>query len=111
MKQQIPFPAGRPSRPPVVCTLDDEQLVKQGLEWSDLRALSLSAERIDGGVETTYPVELFDQVQDLADRENSCCGTWLATKVSRVGDVVLLELTTANPDGLAVIHRMAGLDS
>lgn len=108
MKRQIPVSA---SELPIVCTLDDDQLKQQGLEWSDLRALSLSSERIDGGVASTYPLELFDRVQDLANRESSCCGTWLAVGVSQTDDVVRLELTTQNPDGLAVIAAMAGLDT
>lgn len=93
---------------PIVCTLDDGQLREQGLEWSDLAALALSSETIDGGVVSTFAPALFDRVQDLANRESGCCGSWLDVKVSQVDDVVRLELTTANPDGLAVIAAMMG---
>lgn len=108
MKRQIPVSV---SQLPVACTLDDEQFQKQGLEWSDLGALSLSTERIEGGVVSTYPLNLLDRVSDLADRESGCCGSWLSVNVSQADDVVRLELTTANPDGLAVIEGMAGLGS
>lgn len=108
MTQRIPVSA---TPPPIVCTLSAAELAERGLEWSDLGPLALTSERIDGGIASTYPLEIADQVEDLANRESSCCGTWLSAAVSRVDGVVRLELTTANPDGLAIIVSMAGLDS
>lgn len=108
MAQHIPVSIGPP---PIVCTLDDRELAKRGLEWSDLGALALTTERLDRGIASTYPLEIADQVEDLATRESSCCGTWLSTAVNRTNDVVRLELTTENPDGLAVILAMAGFEA
>ena len=106
MAQHIPVSA---SPPPIVCTLSDTELAERGLEWSDLGPLALMSERIEGGIASTYPLEIADQVEDLANRESGCCGTWLATSVRRGNDVVRLELTTENPDGLSLIEAMAGL--
>ena len=94
----------------LVCTLDTKDRAKRALEWGDLGALSLTSEPIHGGVASTYPVELEDQIKDLANKEQSCCGSWLDSTVVRVGDIVRLEITTKNPDGLAIIRSMSGLD-
>lgn len=97
--------------PPVVCTLTSGQLDERGLEWTDLGALSLTNELIDGGVASTYPLSLADKIEDLANREISCCGSWLDIAWSRIDDTIRIELTTVNPDGLEMITSMAGLSS
>lgn len=96
--------------PAVVCTLEAGSRADQKLEWSDLGAHALSKERIEGGVLSTYPIGLAAQIEDLANREMACCGTWLATKTARVGDVIRVELTTTNPEGLGLILSIAGLE-
>jgi len=106
MKNRMPLSA---QGLPVACTLNDEQFQSQCLEWPDLNALSLSAEKIVNGMSSTYPLELLDQIEDLASRESSCCGSWLSIDVRTVDDVVRLTLTTSNPEGLAVINAMAGV--
>ncbi len=92
----------------VACTLSLVELSAQGLEWADLAALSLRSERIDGGVASTYPVEMADAVEDLARRENGCCGSWLSAATERCGEVIRLEVTTENAAGLGVILAMTG---
>jgi len=94
--------------PPVVCTLAPAELAERGLEWSDLAGLSLTSEQIEDGVASTYPLEVADAVMDLANREASCCGSWLNCSAREVDGVIRLELTTRNPEGLAVITKMAG---
>lgn len=95
--------------PPVVCTLTRKELVERGLEWSDLSGLALTSEAIDGGVVSTYPSELADKIDDLVNREMSCCGTWLDSNLVRSDDTVRLELTTSNPEGLGLIRTIAGV--
>jgi len=94
--------------PPLVCTLSPAELMTRGLEWGDLRDLAVSTERIEGGVGSTYPIEWAVAVEDLANRESSCCGSWLNTATSRTSDQIRLELTTANPDGVDLIVSMVG---
>ncbi len=101
-----PATVGRPD--PVVCTLGVKERTVRVLEWSDLGALSLTSERIDGGVASTYPIGIADAVEDLANRENSCCGSWLMASTERLGDVIRLQVTTENPAGLDLIRSMAG---
>lgn len=99
------------SLPPVVCTLTTRDRGERELEWSDLGALSLTSEEIADGVASTYPLELGDKVRDLATRESACCGTWLQSTVTDMDDHLRLELTTNNPDGLAMIRSMSGFDT
>lgn len=94
--------------PPIVCTLAPDELTPRVLEFGDLREAALSTERIEGGVGSTYPIELADAVEDLANRESSCCGTWLDIATSRTGATIRLELTTSNPDGVELIMSALG---
>ena len=92
----------------VICTLDADELAEQVIEWGDLRELSLTSERIEGGVVSTYPIEIADAVEDLARREANCCGSWLDAVTQRAGSVVQLQITTDNSAGLEVILAMSG---
>lgn len=92
----------------VVCTLGLNERADRGLEWADLGELSLTSERIDGGVASTYRLSMADAVEALADSENSCCGSWLQAATERLDEVIRLEITTESPAGLDVILSMAG---
>lgn len=96
------------SKVAVVCTLGADERTDRGLEWADLGALALTSDRIDGGVASTYPIDVADAVEDLAHRESGCCGSWLDVTTERLGEVVRLEITTGDPDGLGLILKMAG---
>jgi len=96
---------------PIVCTLVDKALAERTLEWTDLADLRLSSERIDSGVASTYPVERAAQIEELANREAQCCGSWLSSNITQLQDTVRLELTTQNPDGIDLIIAMSGLAS
>ena len=84
-------------------------MVEQALSWRDLGASALSRKRIRNGVSTTYDLSLSDAVEDLARQEMSCCGSWLTLTTSREADVIRLEVTSENSDGLAMFVSMAGL--
>lgn len=95
-----------PSCPPVVCTLDSQALAERCLEWSDLAALAVDAEPIPTGVRSTFPAGLRSELDDLVAREQQCCGSWMKTRLTAVGELVQLELTTDNPDGIEVIRGL-----
>ena len=95
--------------PPVVCTLTRQALTERVLAWHDLAALAITAERIESGVASTYPLDLHVAIVDLAEREHDCCGSWLDAEVIVEGQHVRLELTTVNPNGLPMIRQMSGL--
>ena len=97
-----------PAPPPVVCTLTTKALAAQTLEWNDLAPLALSSVALPNGARSTFALEHADVVEDLATREMDCCGSWLDVSATR-GDVITLELTTTNPDGIALIHAVAGI--
>lgn len=91
---------------PVACTLDPKQRAARRIEWADLGSLARSTEPVPGGVASTFDLSLADGIEDLADRELSCCGSWLTITSSRSADTIRLELTAANPEGQAVIEAM-----
>lgn len=95
--------------PPVVCTLTTGPLAKQYLEWTDLAAHVATRTAIEGGAESTYPLDLADQIEDLADREVACCGSWLQIEHERNDHTIRLRLTTTSPDGVDLIRSMSGL--
>ena len=94
---------------PVVCTLSPKELQNRHLEWGDIRTLSLTTSAVENGVLVTFPIKLAHSVEDLAERENHCCGSWLSTTTERLEDTIRLEITTQNPEGLPLILSMAGL--
>lgn len=89
-----------------VARVDPKQRAARQIEWTDLRSLARATERVPGGVASTFDLSLADEIEDLADRELSCCGSWLTITSSRSADTIRLELTTASPEGQAVIEAM-----
>lgn len=92
----------------LICTLTPDQRSAQQLEWTDLTPLALSRELIDGGVASTYPLALAEQIEELAVREVGCCGSWLDIAHERHDDHLALTLTTLNADGVAMIRSLSG---
>ena len=93
---------------PVVCTLTTKELAERSLEWDDLAPVALSREALPDGARATFALADADAIEDLASREMTCCGTWLRIETSRT-DVLEMELTTDNPEGLGLIRAMTGL--
>lgn len=95
---------------PIVCTLTTKEAAAQTLEWQDLRSKIIDATAIAGGARMAFPVELVRQVEDLAQREATCCA-FLRLTVERdaTAETAVLEVTTDNPDGLPVISLLAGI--
>lgn len=94
--------------PPVVCELDEAGMTKQVLEWSDLGVAAVSVEATAAGATATYPIAAADRLEDLVRRERACCGSWLDLVVTSSDDVVRVELVAADPEGVRVIHALAG---
>lgn len=95
----------------LTCTLDATAQSHRRLEWADLCALALSSERVTNGVVSTFPLELADDVVDLATREGTCCSSWLTATTQRVGSVIRLSITSEDCNGQATIHRIAGVST
>ncbi len=93
------------------CTLDTDRREAQTLEWSDLIDVALETEATSNGVVSTYPIMLASQIEDLAARENACCGSWLTIVSSRTEEAIRLEVTTTHSEGLETIKALAGLDA
>lgn len=94
--------------PPISCTLTTKELAQRTLRWSDLAPIALERTEIDNGVRSTYPLDMAGPIERLATAERDCCGSWLDISV-RQTEVVELELTSTNADGLGIIRRMSGL--
>lgn len=93
---------------PVACTLTDKDMTKQALEWVDLQGRATEVIAIEGGVRMTLPASMLADVEDLARREAQCCA-FLRIDTSTVGDVLTLDIASANPDALPVISALAGI--
>ena len=93
---------------PVVCTLSSSDAGRRVSEWSDLRRLATSTERLVDGVRFRLAAGLADDAADLAAREAQCC-TFLDIRFRSTGDDVEMTITSPNPDGVPVVHLMAGL--
>ena len=95
--------------PPVVCTLGVKPRAAQQLEWQDLAAVALTADAVENGAVFTFPLDTATAIEELADRERSCCGTWLDIATDRVDGALRVAMTTANRDGVAMIREIAGM--
>ena len=103
------MPHTDPTPPPLVCSLTAEDLAGQALEWTDLQAIARSAVPLPSGARSTYHLDHADAIEDLARREVGCCGSWLEIETART-DVLTVTITSTNPDGVALIRRLTGLD-
>ena len=94
--------------PPIACTLTTDEASSQALEWVDLQHRAAAIAPIEGGVRMTLPASLANDVEDLARREAGCCA-FLTIDASVAGDVLTLDILSANPDALPVIYALAGI--
>ena len=95
--------------PPVVCTLTTKAAAQQVLEWETLKRLAVSAESLPGGARMVFPAGLHDQIQDLANREASCCA-FLDIALSEADGSLVLDVTSENQDARPVISALSGLE-
>lgn len=93
---------------PVACTLTTKDAAAQVVEWTELRTYVIDVERIEGGVEMTFPLTLADAVRDLAAREATCCA-FLTLVTTERRDAVELRITSDAPEAGDVIDLLAGL--
>lgn len=94
--------------PPIVCTLTTKAAAAQASQWVDLHHRAIEVRAIDGGARFTLPASMVDDVEGLAQRERSCCA-FLDIQTTVHGEVLTLEITSADPEALPVIAAMAGI--
>jgi hypothetical protein len=94
--------------PPVVCTLTTKAMAEQSLEWADLQMLASTVESLPNGARAVFPAHQAPAIGALVDREADCCGSWLEIAMTPGDDDVMVEMTTSNPEGLALIATMLG---
>jgi len=94
--------------PPIVCTLTTKDRSARSVEWTDVASLALTGEPLPNGARSTFGLNDADAIEDLAERERSCCGSWLRIETART-DVLTMTVTTDNADGLELIRSMAGV--
>lgn len=93
---------------PVVCTLSSGQAGDRLAEWSDLRRVATSIEKLADGVRFRLPARFVDDATDLADRELQCC-LFLAIEFTDLTGETEMTVASTNPDGVPVVHLLAGL--
>lgn len=96
-----------PSDEPIACALPLRESASQALEWLELHEHAVSRERIAGGYRLSYPVEMADVVEDLAQREAKCCG-WLRVETRRGTGEITLEIASDHPNAGPVLELLAG---
>ncbi|MEM9513879.1 MAG: hypothetical protein AAGA42_03390 [Actinomycetota bacterium] len=92
---------------PVACTLGVNDAERQIDEWATLRSRAISAEAHPTGARLVLPAALEADARDLAQREAACCA-FLSIQTTVVAGRVVLDITTDEPDGRAVIALLAG---
>ena len=97
------------SPPPVICTLTTKERSTRTLEWSDVSPLALSSEWLPNGTRSTFTLDDAAAIEALASLEMSCCGSWLTIETER-SDVLMMTITTENPEGLDIIRSIAEID-
>lgn len=93
---------------PVVCTLTSSQAGDRLTEWSDLQNLATSIEELPDGVRLRLSAAHAGDVEDLAHRESKCC-SFLDIETTDRGESIEITITSPNPDGVPVVHLLAGL--
>lgn len=93
---------------PVVCTLSSGQAGDRLTEWSDLQRVATSIEKLADGVRFRLPATFVDDATDLADRELQCC-SFLAIEFTDLAGETEMSVTSTSPDGVPVVHLLAGL--
>lgn len=78
------------------------------MEWSDLQRVAWSIEQLDDGARIRLPTSFVSEARDLAIRESQCC-SFLNVEVTDVDEAIEMTITSPNPDGVAVVHLLAGL--
>ncbi|MEM7093599.1 MAG: hypothetical protein AAF567_11400 [Actinomycetota bacterium] len=94
----------------LICTLGPSELDDQLGDWQRLRAQADEITEIQGGYRLRFPTALDAEVRDLAAREASCC-SFLTLTVATGSDEVVLEVTSAEADGVAVAALLSGAAS
>lgn len=93
---------------PVVCTLSSSQAGDRLTEWSDLQHVATSVDELSDGVRLQIPSAHASEVRDLARREAQCC-SFLDIEITDRDQVIEMTITSPNPDGVPVVHLLAGL--
>jgi hypothetical protein len=93
---------------PIACSLPLRDAARQAGEWTDLHDRIVRLDYADGKYVVEYPIGMADEVEDLAEREASCCA-WLSIATSRQPETIRLELQSENPDARPVIEALMGI--
>jgi len=93
---------------PVVCTLTSSLAGDRLTEWSDLQRVATSIEELPDGVRFLLPAAYAGAAKDLGDRESQCC-SFLEIETNDLGESMEMTITSPNPDGVPVVHLLAGL--
>lgn len=91
----------------IVCTLPEDQIAGQTLEWTEMHKHVLRTEKLATGLALTFDVGLADSIEDLAVRESQCCA-FLSITTTRDDTELRLEITSDDPAAMPVIEMIAG---
>ncbi|MGB3737418.1 MAG: hypothetical protein WA964_20860 [Ilumatobacter sp.] len=70
--------------------------------------MATSIEKLADGVRFRLPATFAGAARDLADRESQCC-SFLDIEFTDLSETTEMTITSPNPDGVPVVHLLAGL--
>jgi hypothetical protein len=92
----------------VACTLTSAELAAQGEGWARLAARAMTGRALTAdGLRVSFRAEagVEDELRRLVAVEKECCA-WAAWTVRADGAEVVLEVSSAAAEGVAVLHGM-----
>ena len=96
----------QPSKKVIACSLDASGAAEQLASWGDLRPALVRTEKADDGARLWFQATATASVEEVARREAECC-SFLGFHLENEGDVVRLDITSENPEGVGVVHLLA----
>ncbi len=96
------------SSPSIHCTFEPRDAAAQVIDWADLRAHATAAGVIENGVRLTFPATMTEALDELVQREASCC-SFLTFTVTMTGEDVVLEVESGDPNALPTISLISGV--
>ena len=93
-------------RPVIACSLDAAGAADQLASWGELSPSAVRVQKTDHGARLWFEAAAASSVEAVAQREAECC-SFLTFSLERDGAGIRLDITSEDPDGVAVAQLLA----
>ena len=90
----------------VACSLDATGAAQQLASWAELQPTLVRVQKTDDGARLWFRATAATAVEEVAQREAECCN-FLSFHLEAEADQVRLDVTSEQPDGVAVAQLLA----